>query len=255
MRRFARVDGKPIGGWIGAAVVAVSLVVGMPGVAVAQAAPGASPAASPAGGSEAVELLERTSRRLAETETVRFDLDVEGVTALDADGNILLRQAEGELLRPESVRASFQAQVLSQNVTLQLITIGEETWTTNLLTGEWEVAPEEFSYRPDVLFDDENGIGPVIRSVSDAEMLDDDEIDGREVYRVRADVEQEVIGPLTSQTMVGSPVVVDLWIDRETDDLLQAVLREPVSESKPEPATWTLRLFDQGETVTIEPPI
>lgn len=240
-------------------MVSAVIALALPGFAAGQASPAASPAASPlaspAASSAATALLERTSQRLAETETVRFDLAVDGVTALDADGNILLRSAEGELLRPDSIRASFQAQVLSQNVTLQLITIGDETWTTNLLTGEWEIAPEEFAYRPDVLFDDQNGIGPVMRSVSGAEMLDDEEIDGRDASRVRAEVSQEVIGPLTSETMVGSPVVVDLWIDPETDDLLQAKLSEPPSESKPEPATWTLRLFDQGETVTIEPPI
>jgi hypothetical protein len=221
--------------------------------AVAQATPAA--AASPIGSSEAVELLERASRRLAETETVRFDLSVEGQTALDAEGNILLKAAEGELRRPDRVRATFQAQVLGQNVTLQLITIGAETWTTDLLTGEWQPAPEEFAYRPSVLFDNQEGIGPVMSSVGQAELLDEEEIDGREVYRVRAVVEESVIGPLTYETMVGSPVTVDLWLDQETDDLLRAELREPPSEAKPEPATWTLELFDHGEDVTIEAPV
>lgn len=220
-------------------------------VGARQVTPNASPAASPT----AVAILDRASRRLAETETVRFTLSVEGVTALDADGNILLKEAEGELRRPDRVRASFQAQVLRQNVTLQLITIGEETWTTDLLTGSWQIAPEEFAYDPGVLFDDQNGIGPVMGSVSEAEQLEDDEIDGREAYRVRANVAEEVIGPLTSGTMVGSPVAVELWIDRETDDLLQATLAEPSSEAKPDPATWTLRLSDHGEDVTIEAPI
>jgi len=224
-----------------------------PGEAVAQATPDA--AASPTGSVEAVELLERASRRLAETETVRFDLTVEGQTALDAEGNILLKEAEGELRRPDRVRATFQAQVLGQNVTLQLITIGAETWTTDLLTGEWQPAPEEFAYRPSVLFDNQQGIGPVMSSVDQAELLEEEEIDGREVYRVRAVVEEDLIGPLTYETMVGSPVTVDLWIDQETDDLLRAELREPPSEAKPEPATWTLNLFDHGEDVTIEAPV
>jgi hypothetical protein len=91
-------------------------------------------------------------------------------------------------------------------------------------------------------------------SVGEAELLEDDEIDGREVHRVRALVEDSVIGPLTYETMVGSPITVDLWIDRETDDLLRAELREPASPDKPNPATWTLNLFDHGEKVSIEAP-
>jgi len=211
--------------------------------------------ATPATPSPAVELLARASRRLAETETVRFDLSVDGETALDAAGTILLREAEGELQRPDRVRASFQAQVLGQNVTLQLITIGAQTWTTDLLTGEWQTAPEEFAYRPSVLFDDQEGIGPVMSSVDQAELLGDDEIDGREAHRVRAVVEESVIGPLTYETMVGSPVTVDLWIDRETDDLLRAELREPPSAEKPNPTTWTLDLYDHGEDLSIEAPV
>lgn len=219
---------------------------------VGQATPAGSPSVAP---SPAVALLERASRRLAETVTVRFDLAVDGETALDADGSILLREAEGELQRPDRVRASFRAQVLGQNVTLQLITVGDETWTTDLLTGSWQPAPAEFAYRPSVLFDEQEGIGPVMGRVTRAEQLEDEEVDGRDAYRVRAEVAEEVIGPLTYETMVGSPVTVDLWIDRETDDLLRAELSEPPSEAKADPATWTLRLFDHGDEVSIEAPV
>ena len=209
-----------------------------------------TPAASPA----AVDLLREASRRLAETATVHFDLDVEGDTFLDGDENIRLLEAEGDLSRPDRVRASFQAQVLGQNITLQLITVGDQTWTTDLLTGEWQPAPPEFAYRPSVLFDNQEGIGPVMGRVEEAEQLEDEEIDGREAYHVRATVPEETIGPLTYQTMVGSPVTVDLWIDRETYDLLRARLSEPPAEGK-EPATWTLDLSDHGEQVTIEAPV
>ena len=55
--------------------------------------------------------------------------------------------------------------------------------------------------------------------------------------------------------MTGSPVTVDLWIDRETDDLLRARLAEPPQPDKENPATWTLDLVRHGEEVSIEPPV
>ena len=232
-----------------------ALLVFMLHVAAAFGTAAAATDGTPAASSAAVALLERASRRLAETESVHFELDVDGETFLDADGNIRLLEAEGDLQRPDRVRASFRVQVLRQNVTLQLITVGDRSWTTNLLTGEWEPAPVEFAYRPSVLFDNQAGIGPVMGRVEDVQQLDDEEVAGRTAYHLRASVAEEVIGPLTYETMVGSPVTVDLWIDRETDDLLRARLTEPPSAGRANPATWTLDLSDHGDQVTIEAPV
>lgn len=209
----------------------------------------ATPAATPT----ATDLLDRASERLAETEAVHFNLSVEGETYLDPEGQILLLGAEGQLSRPDRVSTSFQAEVLGQVVTLDLITVGDTSWTTNLLTGEWELAPEEFTYRPSILFDNQEGIGPVMGNVTEAERLEDEEIDDTAVYRVRAVVDESVIAPLTNETMTGSPVTVDLWIDRETDDLLRARLTEP--EDDPDQAIWTLDISEHGDEVAIEPPI
>lgn len=209
----------------------------------------ASPVATPT----ATDLLERASRRLAETESVRFDLSVEGNTFLDPNKQIRLLEAEGSLLRPDRVSASFQAEVVGQVVTIDLITVGDTSWTTNILTGEWELAPPEFAYRPSILFDNQEGIGPVMGRVTDAERLEDEEIDDREASHVRATVDESVIAPLTYSTLTGSPITVDLWIDRETDDLLRAQLAEP--EDEPDRAVWTLDLSEHGDEVTIEPPV
>ncbi|MBA3415352.1 MAG: LppX_LprAFG lipoprotein [Chloroflexia bacterium] len=210
--------------------------------------PTAAPTATPE------ELLTRASERLAATPSVGFSLDIAGDTFVDPNQTIRLLSATGDLLRPDSVQTEFQAEVVGRAITLQLITIGDQTWLTNILTGEWGAAPTEFAYRPDVLFDTQDGIGPVMGRVDNVETLADEEIDGRAAAHLRAAVDESVIGPLTYFTLQGSPVVVDLWIDKETDDLLRAQLTEPPAADKPNPAVWTLDLSDHGEQVTIEPP-
>lgn len=207
-----------------------------------------SPTPTPAG------LLEQASRRLADTQTVRFALDIEGDTFVDPNRTIRLLAATGELRRPDRVRTEFQAEVLGRAITLQLITVGEDTWLTNILTGEWGLAPVEFAYRPDVLFNNQNGIGPIMGRVERVRRLDDQEVDGRPAYHLQAEVEESVIGPLTYYTLKGSPVTVDLWIDRETGDLLRARLSEPADAVKANPAVWTLDLSRHDQPVTIEPP-
>jgi hypothetical protein len=200
-------------------------------------------------------LLEMGSKRLAETPTVHFALEVRGETFIDTGRNIRLLGAEGDLQRPNRGRTAVQAEVMDRAISLQLVTIGDQSWTTNILTGEWENAPLEFAYQPDILFSTQDGIGPVMGRVQNAQRLDDEEIEGQSTYHLRATVDQSVVGPLTYYTVTGDPVTVDLWIDQETHDLLRARLSEPPGPERPNPAVWTLNLSHHGQDVSIEPPV
>ncbi|MDQ3411964.1 MAG: LppX_LprAFG lipoprotein [Chloroflexota bacterium] len=203
----------------------------------------------------AADLLERASRRVAETTAVHYALTISGDTFLDTTETIRLVDAEGDLQRPDRVYSSFRAEILGRTITLQLITVGPDSWTTDILSGEWVAAPGEFAYKPGILFDNQDGIGPVMDRISNPERLDDAEIDGRLAYRIEATVDQATIGPLTSYLLTSPAVIVNLWIDRETDDLLRAELSQPASEPDGEPTTWTLDLSRHGEDVSIEPPV
>lgn len=201
------------------------------------------------------DILERASQRIAETDAVHYALTINGDTFLDTTETIRLLDAEGDLQRPDRVYSSFRAEIMGRTITLQLITVGPDSWTTDILTGEWVEAPGEFAYKPGILFDTQEGIGPVMDRVSNAERLPDTEINGRPVYHVQATVDQETIGPLTSYLLTGPEVTVNLWIDQETYDLLRAELSQPATEPDGEPTTWTLDLSRHGEDVSIEPPV
>ena len=200
-------------------------------------------------------ILEAASTRLADTESVHFTLNVSGDTFIDSGKTIRLLGAEGDLVRPDRVQTTFQAEVVGRAVSLQLITIGEQSWTTNILTGEWGPAPLEFSYQPDILFSTQDGSGPVMGRVEGVTREADDQVGGRDAYHLKAEVDESIVGPLTYYTIKGSPVTAELWIDRETDDLLRAQLAEPQREDGSEPAVWTLDLSHHGKPVEIEPPV
>jgi LppX_LprAFG lipoprotein len=194
---------------------------------------------------------------MAATETLRFHLGIEGVTYVDPPTNtIQLLEANGELQRPNRVHVRFKIKVVpGVTITTELITIEDKHWTTDLITGKWGEAPYEFTYDPGVLFDNQGGVGPVMNKVTDATIVGEEQIQGRDCYHITANANEETIGPVTSNTMYGSPVVANLWIDASTFDLLRAQLEEPTSSGNPNPAKWTLDLFDQDEPITIEPPI
>ena len=202
----------------------------------------------------ATDILKLASAKLAQTPTVRFFLKVDGETYIDVAQTIQLLEARGDLVRPNRVRTGFKVKVLKGvTVTMNLIIIGGQWWTTDLITGKWGPAAAEFQYDPSILFDNQGGIGPVMDRVTNAVRLPDDSLRDRPVYHIKADVENSVVGPLTAYTLQGSPVGVDLWIDRATNDVLRARLAEPPQPDR-QPATWTLDLVDQGTKISIEPP-
>lgn len=201
-----------------------------------------------------VDILERASARIAETDSLSFSLQIEGETFVDSEETIQLLEATGELVRPDRVHSRFKVRVLDTvTVTMEIVTIGDKTWSTDLVTGDWGEAPVEFSYNPSILFDTNDGVGPVMDRVSNANLLGIEEMHDQDAYHIQAQVDGEVIGPLTSYTMTGTPITVDLWIDQATFDLLRARLTEPTSNDK-QPTVWTLDLDDHDESFEIEPP-
>lgn len=221
----------------------------------ADSAAGAAATATASANLTAEEILARASRQLADTQTVHFKLSVAGQTFIDTAHSMQLVSAEGDLQRPDKVKTSFKVKVGgAANVGLQLITIGTKSWWTSLITGKWGPAPPDLGYNPAILFDNQGGIGPVMGKVKDPQRLADESVNGHDCYHVRAQVAESVIGPLTDNTMSGTPITVDLWINKQSFDLLRAQLAEPPQPGKEHPATWVLDLSNQNEKVSIEPP-
>jgi hypothetical protein len=213
-----------------------------------------TPAAA-GGAGEVRSILEAASQRLAETNSLHFSLQVEGTTYIDDGRTIQLSSAEGDVVRPDKVKASFKAEIAGLAIsTIELITVGDQSWTTNIITGDWEPAPTEFGYDATILFSDTEGLGYVMLNAVDPVLLPDEKLNDRDVYHIKTSGDAELIGPVTSDTMIGYPVGIDVWIDKETLDVVKVVLVEAETPEKDEPATWTIELSQQNDEMTIEPP-
>lgn len=200
-------------------------------------------------------ILIEASKRLAGTQTIRFELKVDGDTYIDDGQSLKLLEAKGELVRPDRVRTDFKLKVLGTvTVSTSLIIVGDDRWSTDLITGSWGEAPKEFGYDPGILFDNQDGIGPVMDRIADPVREADEKIRDHVAYHLSAEVKPEILDELTSGTMTGSPIRVDLWIDSETYDVLRVRLAESDTVKDRAPAVWTLDFTDQDKEFVIDPP-
>lgn len=201
-------------------------------------------------------ILPAASTRIAETQSMRFGLEIEGDTFIDRSKTIRLIAARGQLARPDSVAVDFQVSLFGAGtVSIRMVSIGPMAWTTDLLTGDWGIAPAEFGYNPTVLYDNQRGLGPIMGRIEQPELIGQEDVRGRTAHHISGTASQETIALVTSETMTGSRVKIELWIDKETSDLLRVRLTEPEDSGKENPAVWVLNLTDHGKRVSIEPPI
>ncbi len=201
------------------------------------------------------DILTDAADRLEDSESMAFTMELEGTTYVDEANTIQLLGAEGIMQRPDRVDVTFTALVLGrQQISIRMITIGEEAWITDIVTGKWVTSPPEFGYNPAVLYDDELGLGPVMSRMDDPKLEDSEKIDGHEAWHISATVDGEVTSAMTSGTMRGSNQDLDLWIDKKTNDILRIRIAEPEDEDIEDPAVWTLTLFDHNKDVKIDKP-
>lgn len=201
-------------------------------------------------------VLNNASQRMVDIETMRFDMRIKGETYIDPDRTIRLLHAIGDMARPNMVSVEFQVEVLgAQTLSMRMISVGGDSWTTDIVTGNWGDAPPEFGYDPSMLYDNQEGLGPVIGKILMPELVGVEEVNGRQAYHVSGTSSGETIAPMTNNTMHGDEIGIDVWIDGEMWDILRVVVEEPEGSEAPNPATWTMNLTEHNKQMSIEPPI
>src|SRR5690606_18957738 len=127
--------------------------------------------------------------------------------------------------------------------------IGDDAYMTDFLTGSWGPAPDDFSYNPALLLSQTEGLGPVLRSLQDPEVVGREDVDGVDTVHLRGSVSDDQIEDLTAGAITGDPIGVDIWFDAETLDVVRLALAEPEDGT-----VWIIRLSGHDEPVTIEAP-
>jgi hypothetical protein len=176
---------------------------------------------------------------------------------LDPEETIALRRIEGAFVAPDRLQATVR--VISPGVVteFQLISLGEEQWFTNLVTGEWEVIPADWDFYPATLFEPETGMVSVLRSdLSNLSLEGLDElveVPGKDLYHLSANLSGDNLYYVTYGLIASDLMRVELWIEPGSYEVHRIVLTEPLS-AESEPRVWTLDFWNFDRVVEITPP-
>ena len=161
---------------------------------------------------------------------------------------LTVTEADGRVVSPDAVSVEFAGTLGNFAVRSSLITLGDDSYMTNPLTGAWEQVAREVS--PLGFFDPQRGIGSMMTEVQSPVLVS--KSDGQ--FEIEGALPVEALEPLLGGLMEGNTVDVRLTIDSDNLFLTQAILDGRVTAIEPDGVIRTITLSEFNEQVTIEPP-
>lgn len=186
---------------------------------------------------------------LQDLETVRFEILVEGEPVyIDGAELLAASSAEGQYEAPDAFQAVVAVKTFGLSVELGAVSIGDDQWVTNPVTGGWEQLPPGYGFDPLTLFDPTVGLGATLTGgLADPVFVG--ETSGVEAYTVTGVVAGDRVAALTAGLVEEPEVTIVLTIDAETLEVTETTFDTGGGASQ-----WTVSFSDFDEPVSIEPP-
>jgi lipoprotein LprG len=162
--------------------------------------------------------------------------------------NLTVTEAKGDVVNPDGISTEFAGTLGAFAVRSSLITLGDESYMTNPLTGAWESVPKEVS--PLGFFDPQSGIGAMMTQVQNPTLLSS----GKDEIRVGGALPVEALKSLLGDAAQGTTVDSELTIDARTLFLTEAILRGRVTATEPDGVVRTITLSKFNQPLSIVAP-
>lgn len=204
------------------------------------------------------EILNLAIERTSNLRGFECSLLLDGARAyVDPEETIAMRRIDGIFVAPDKLQATIR--VISPGLVTEfhIISLGDEQWFTNLITGEWEVLPAAWGFYPAKLFEPETGIVSVLRSdITNLVLEGVDELDvlpGVGLYHLVADLSGRNLYFVSYGLINSDEMRVELWVEPGSYEVHRIILSEFLP-AEPEPRIWTLDFWGFDRVGEISPP-
>ena len=209
----------------------------------------------------AEELVQRAAERMKESDGFQFVIERDGAPAyLDPGETLSFRRATGAYVAPDRALATVRVIGPGLITDVDVISVAEIQWQTNVVTGDWEELPPNWGFNPAVLFDDDIGIQAVLVAdlsqiaLAEPENLVESEGPDELLYSVTAVADGTNLYQMSGTLIGPSDVTIQLWIRPETFEPVRIVVSEPEPEDDELESIWQVDISHYGELIDIQPP-
>ncbi|MBI2854188.1 MAG: LppX_LprAFG lipoprotein [Chloroflexi bacterium] len=213
--------------------------------------PTVTPTPTPTPALTAQQIIQQASANTQALNSFHFELEQTGGTPI-AMGLALLG-ASGDIVRPGKTRMTISASFSNMSLKVQVITVGDKTYMTNPLSGQWELLPVEFNAVK--LFDPDTGLKAIMAGMTSLSRLPDEDVSGVACYRLRGMLLSGDLRAITSGSAVeGISVPTDVWIGKSDSWPRQVKVTGTVVQGEQSDISRTLRFSNFNQQVSIEAP-
>lgn len=208
-----------------------------------------------------VKLLTDAAANIRAAQTFRMTVERTGTEYfINTDfGGAEFRRAEVQYAAPETIQARVRVIAARLPLDLDFFFRATNQWLRGIWTNNIWV-PIDFApgFTPAALMAEDTGFQAAINSLTALQMVGREQlVDGTPVYHVKAEAPGEAIQAFMAGLIeVTGPVLADVYIHRETGLPVRFVIVQPesVSETEPEPTTWTIEVYDFDQPVQLDEP-
>ena len=206
------------------------------------------------GGSSApssAALLKTAQDKFNATQSMHFVMQAEHlgtVSGLDAD----VQKAEGDVARPDKLKASATVATSIASFDVQLILIGSQGWYTNPLTGKFEQTDQFNGFQ--VLFDPNKGIGAQLTQIKNPSAPTDGSANGVPCWKISGTLPASTVGQYVGAPNASGDIPVTVCLGKDDGRLHQIILRGVLTSHDTDQTVRTILFSDFDKPVTIEPP-
>ncbi len=213
-----------------------------------------------AGGEEITPdvLLANGVTHMAALPGFQFSISQEGLTVyLDADQAVQFNGAEGHYVSPDKALTTVTITALGMLAEIEVISLQEAQWATNILTGAYQELPDEYLFKPTQYLDPESGFFPSLGDgLADLVLVGEEELDnlpGLTLTHLRGTLPGEVISEVSKGLISVESMQGDLWMDPDTNEVHRVVLTD-TSGGESTSSVWTFDFWSFGSTIPISAP-
>ena len=208
----------------------------------------------------AEEIIAAASEKMAGLEGFHFSMDMSGLPVfLDGDQTLALGKAEGFYSKPDQAMGAVSIQAPGLVTNVDVISIGQQQWLTNILTGGWMVMPPAWGFNPAVLFDANDGFLAILTAdLRDPVVVGREKLaDGpdAELYIIEGTLDGARLGDMTLGLLGPDDLDVRLWIHPDDKAVYRVIVTNPAGSSEDNGSIWQLDFDELGRVVNIEPPL
>ena len=197
-------------------------------------------------------LLRQAADRMERANSFHFVLDHEkGATPIVF--GLLMSRAEGDVVRPDRLRADVDAAMGGVNLKMKVISIGDVSKITNPFNpAAWQDLPS--GTRIGDIFDPAAGTTAALRNVQNPQITGEDTVAGKKVWRVEGNVDAAALSALASLAESGYTTRGAAWIGQDSPEVYRIRLDGPLGSKDTPGVIRRLELSRFDEKITIDPP-